>query len=135
MEEDFYATLKLKTGEEIFSKVMPCQEDEKTLLLLSNPITLSEVTTRGGMTGYKIEPWLKTTKDDMFVIDMDDILTMSESKDLEMIVMYQSWIQESTPFSKKEDPNKVRKKISRKMGYISNVNDAKEILERLYKSN
>ena len=31
---------------------------------------------------------------------------------------------------KKDEP-----KLSRKMGYISNVNDAKDILEKLYKSN
>ena len=49
MEDDFYATLKLKTGEEVFSKVMPCNEEDKTLLLISNPITFSEVTSRSDL--------------------------------------------------------------------------------------
>lgn len=132
MEEDFYATVKLKSGEEIFSKVMPCFENEKTFLLITNPITISEIVTRKGVTGYKIEPWLKTTKDDMFIIDMDDVLTMSESKDIEMIVMYQSWIRESSDFSQHENPNGIRRKINRQMGYLSSVNDAKEILEKLF---
>jgi hypothetical protein len=131
MEDDFYATLKLKTGEEVFSKVMPCNEEDKTLLLISNPITFSEVTSRNGSTGYKIEPWLKTSKEDLFVLDMNDILTMSESKDIKMIMMYQSWVRESEEF--RHNPNNTRKKINRKMGYIANVNDAKEILERLFK--
>lgn len=134
MEEDFYATVKLKSGEEIFSKVMPCFENNKTLLLITNPITICEITSRGGITGYKLEPWLKTTKDDMFILDMDDVLTLSESKDVEMILMYQSWIRESTDFNSKGDPQGTRKKISRKMGYLSSVNDAKEILEKLYKN-
>ena len=134
MEEDFYATVKLKSGEEIFSKVMPCFENNKTLLLITNPITVSEVTTRSGSTGYKLEPWLKTTKDDMFILDMDDVLTLSESKDIEMILMYQSWIRESTDFNPKDNPHGIRRKINRKMGYLSNVNDAKEILEKLYKN-
>ena len=59
---------------------------------LSNPITFSEVKTKRGISGYKLEPWLKTSKDDMFIIDLNDVMTMSESKDIEMIIMYQSWI-------------------------------------------
>lgn len=130
MEEDFYATLKLKTGEEVFSKVMPCVENDKTFLLISNPITFSEVTSRNGSIGYKIEPWLKTSKEDLFVLDMDDILTMSESKDVKMIMMYQSWIRDSEEF--RDNKSNTRKKINRKMGYISTVNDAKEILEKIF---
>lgn len=133
MEDDFYATIKLKSGEEIFTKVCPCFEQESTLLLLSNPITFSEINIRGNKTGYKLEPWLKTTREDMFLIDMDDVITMSESKDIEMIMMYQSWLRESKDFSDSEDPYGIRKKINRKMGRIGNVNDTKEILERLFK--
>lgn len=133
LEDDFYATIKLKSGEEIFSKVSPCIEDDGTFLLVSNPITFSEIKARNGMQGYKLEPWLKTTRDDMFIIDMDDVITMSESSDIEMIMMYQSWLRESKEFSDSEDPHGIRKKINRKMGRIGNVKDTKEILERLYK--
>ena len=133
MEDDFYATIKLKSGEEIFSKVSPCTEEEETFLLVSNPITISEVKIRGGNTGYKLEPWLKTTKDDMFIIDMNDVITMSESKDIEMIMMYQSWLRESKDFTDSEDPTGYRTEINREMGRIGNVQDTKEILERLFK--
>ena len=124
MEDDFYATIKLRSGEEIFSKVSPCTEEEKTFLLVSNPITFSEVKTKRGVTGYKMEPWLKTSRDDM---------TMSESKDIEMIMMYQAWLRESKDFTDSEDPTGYRQRIDRKMGRIGNVNDTKEILERLFK--
>jgi hypothetical protein len=43
MEDDFYASIKLISGEEIFAKVSVCEEDDRTLLLLSNPVTLEEV--------------------------------------------------------------------------------------------
>ena len=46
MEEDFYATLKLKTGEEIFAKVAASEEDDRTFVLVSYPIIVSEVKTR-----------------------------------------------------------------------------------------
>lgn len=127
IEDDFYATIKLKTGEEIFAKVAPTEEDDRTLLLVSNPIIVSEIKGRTGTVGYKLEPWLKTTTDDMFIINLSDVLTLSESSDIEMIMMYQNYVRQPT-----HDGN--QSKLSRKMGYIANVNDAKEILEKLYKN-
>jgi len=128
IEDDFYATLKLKTGEEIFAKVAATEEDDRTLLLITNPVIIGEVKGRTGTYGYKIEPWLKTTTEDMFILNMDDILTMSESSDIEMIMMYQSYLRQAEKHRNKQT------KITREMGYISNVNDAKEILEKLFKS-
>ena len=63
-----------------------------------------------------------------FMVDLSEVLTMSESSDVEMISMYQRWLRDTTR-SKNDEP-----KLSRKMGYISTVNDAKDILEKLYKS-
>jgi hypothetical protein len=127
IEEDFYCTLKLKTGEEIFAKVAASEESDRTMLIISNPIIVSEIKNRYRILGYKIEPWLKTTKEDMFIINLQDVLTLSESSDIEMIMMYQSYVRQSG----KEKNNESR--INRRMGYISNVNDAKEILEKIFK--
>lgn len=128
IEEDFYATVKLKSGEEIFAKVAASEEDDRTMLIISNPITVSEIKGRTGIMGYKLEPWLKTTTEDMFIINLSDVLTISESSDIEMIIMYQNYIRQSNKNKRNES------KLSRKMGYISNVNDAKEILEKLFKN-
>lgn len=128
IEEDFYATLKLKTGEEIFAKVAATEEEDRTLLLVTNPIIVAEIKGRTGVMGYKIEPWLKTTTEDMFIINLDDVLTMTESSDIEMISMYQSYCREY------DKTRNNQSKISRKMGYLANVNDAKEILEKLFKN-
>ena len=126
IEDDFYCTIKFKCGDEIFAKVAASEEDERTMLLVSNPIVVEEIVVRGQVTGYKFEPWLKTTKDDMFIINLEDVLTMSESEDIEMILYYQEYVRKS---------NKMNySKLDRKMGYISSVNDAKEVLEKLYES-
>ena len=127
IEEDFYATLKLKTGEEIFAKIAASEEDDRTMLIVSNPIIISEIKGRTGVVGYKVEPWLKTTTEDLFLINLEDVLTLSESFDIEMIMVYQNYVRNS-----KKDLN--QSKISRKMGYIANVNDAKEILEKIFKN-
>ena len=129
MEDDFYATIKFKNGEEIFAKVSASEEEDRTMLVLSNPVMATEVKAKGGLVGYKVEPWLKSTKEDLSIINMADVLTISESNDVHMISMFQQFVQDSDKMKKGEP------KISRKMGYISNVNDAKDILEKLYKSN
>ena len=130
LEEDFFATIKFKNGEEIFSKVLPSLEENKTILLLSNPITVNEATTkRGSSLGYRIEPWLKTSSDDMFAINLDEVLTMSESKDVEMIYIYQTYVRQKA--SKK---TRGRNMNTKEMGYLSSVHDAKEILEKIFKN-
>ena len=129
IEDDFYATIKLKSGEEIFAKVAASEEDDRTLLIVSNPINLVEVQVKKGeIYGYKIEPWLKTTTEDMIIINMNDVLTLVESSDIEMISMYQNYVRQCDTNSSSSNY-----KIDRKMGYISSVSDAKEILEKIYK--
>ena len=127
IEDDFYATIKLKSGEEVFAKVAASEEEDRTMLIIHSPVTVMEIKNKGGLVGYKVEPWLKTTKDDMFIINMDSVITLSESSDMEMIMMYQHHLRDS----QREYHNQHR--LNRRMGYISNVNDAKENLEKIFK--
>tara|TARA_Y100001963_G_scaffold112153_1_gene155215 strand:- start:192 stop:608 length:417 start_codon:yes stop_codon:yes gene_type:complete len=129
MEEDFYATIKFKSGEEIFAKVAASEEENRTMLILHHPIIISEMRMKSKLVGYKVEPWLKTTREDMFIVNLHDVLTMSESSDIEMIMMHQRFLRDNLN-DQIEKPH-----ISRKMGYISNVHDARAILEKLYKLN
>jgi hypothetical protein len=128
IEDDFYATVKLKTGEEIFAKIAPNIENDSIMLLVTNPIMICEIKERTGVIGYKIEPWLKTSSEDMFIINMNDVITVSESKNIEMIMMYQTYVRKTNSIRSNKTV------VSRKMGYISNVNDAKDLLENLYKN-
>ena len=127
IEDDFYSTIKFKSGEEIFAKVAASEEDERTMLIVHSPIMISEVKAKGGIVGYKVEPWLKTTKEDMFIINLQDVLTLSESTDAEMINMYQNFLEDT----RKENRN--RTKINRRMGYLGTVNDTKMSLEKIFK--
>tara|TARA_B100000925_G_C21590499_1_gene296038 strand:- start:50 stop:454 length:405 start_codon:yes stop_codon:yes gene_type:complete len=127
MEDDFYATVKFKSGEEIFAKVAASEEEDRTMLVISYPIIVKEIRGRSGVVGYKIEPWLKTTSDDMFIVNLSDILTLSESSDIEMIMMYQDYLRSSD----KENHNQAS--LNRSMGYLGTVNDTKEILEKIFK--
>ena len=127
IEDDFYATIKLKSGEEVFARVAASEEEDRTMLILHTPVTVSEIKNKTGLLGYKVEPWLKTTRDDMFIINMDKVITLTESSDMEMIVMYQHYLRDA----QREYHNQHR--LNRRMGYISNVKDAKENLEKMFK--
>lgn len=126
MEDDFYATIKLISGEEIFCKVSACDENDRILLIISNPILITQLKNRSEMIGYKVEPWLKTTTEDMFILNLEKVLTMSESYDKDMIDLYHSYLRSAHKNS--DEPLKP----TRSMGYVSSVTDAKILLEKLY---
>jgi hypothetical protein len=129
MEEDFYAVIKLVTGEEIFSIVSPTEEYDRLFLILHNPVVIEVVMMKQiGMQGYKIDPWLKFADDDTFLLNMDRVVTISEVKDQETIEMYNKFLNQQET---KDDPSKG---ISREMGYISSVSEARKKLEKLYRS-
>ena len=130
IEDDFYATLKFKSGEEIFCKIAPTEEENEIMLLVSNPVIVQEVKGRIGIVGYKVEPWLKTTTEDMFLLNIKDILTMSESSDVEMMTMHQQFMRKNNM----PGDGSSNYKLDRKLGYISTISDAKDILEKLYKT-
>ena len=127
IEDDFYGTIKFKNGEEVFAKVAASEEEDRTMLIIHSPVTVMEIKNKGGLVGYKVEPWLKTSREDMFIINMDNVLTLSESFDMEMIGMYQNFLQD---FRRDAQNNT---KLNRKMGYLATVKDAKKDLERIFK--
>ena len=127
MEEEFYASIKFKySGEEIFSKVTPNDEGDRILLHLNYPIVVEEIKVRGRVGGYRMEPWLKTTTQSNLVIDINDVLTMTESGDLEMIIYYEDYISKINKTNYSE--------LDRKMGYLGTVEETKKSLEKLFKA-
>lgn len=129
MEEDFYAIIKLVSGEEILSKVCPCDEDDRILLILDNPITMESITIRQlGISTIKVTPWIKFSDDSMFVMDMEKVITMTEVTDNDLIKIHKKFVKE-----KNKESNKT--KVTSKMGYLSTITDARVSLEKLYKSN
>ena len=124
---EFPATIKLTTGEEIFAIVSP----EKDFLMLYEPVIISEIKTINGEYGYKIEPWLKTASDDMFIINRSSIITLSECKDKDVINYHLKFIARKNMIDY-VDP--YEEKLSKKQGYVSNVNIMRNKLEELLNS-
>ena len=81
MEDEFYAIIKLVSGEEIFSLVLVDNfQDENTVIALQKPVIMwSNITPNG--TFIKVKPWMELTDEDIFMIHLDKVITMTESKD------------------------------------------------------
>jgi len=133
MGSDFHATIKLITGEEIFALVSVDNTEEDPVIIMQSPVIMKVLSTgKGSM--MKIRPWLEVPGDDIYIIKYDRILTMSEVKDKMIISMYTTYCDEGDfdfgEFINEETSNH---EVTKQMGYISNVEDARKKLEDLFK--
>jgi len=80
MGEEFYAVLKLVSGEEIFSLIIVDENDDDTIIVLQNPVIMSVNSNHGG-TYIKVKSWLEIPNEDIYMIKLDKVITMTESKD------------------------------------------------------
>ena len=121
IEDDFFCHPQIENRGRIICKVSATDEGDRTLLLVSHPIMVETIKIRGSLGGYKFEPWLKSSNEDLFIINLDDVLTLSESDNVEMIMFYQDYI--------KKVNHDTHTKLDKTMGYLTTVRDAKEALE------
>ena len=126
--DEFVASVKLVSGEEILTKVIVDYTDKVEKVILDNPVICQEVRSHGANVplGYKFEPWMKMTDEEVFILSLDKIITLSEIKDDLVIKTYESIIESGF---KRQHPD-----IDRTMGYINSVSKAREIIEKLYKA-
>ena len=126
-KEDFLAVIKLVSGEEVISNVTPCDEDDRTLLLLDSPVVFETIMMRNNSMGaIKVIPWIQASGDTILILNMDKVITMSEVFDKEVIRIYSRYIND-----KDRDTNESI--VTKDMGYLSTVTDARIFLEKLYK--
>ena len=133
MGDEFYAILKIVSGEEIFSLVLvdDIQSDD-TVIVLQNPVIMNTNVTPNG-TFIKVKPWMELPEDDIFMIRLDKVITMTESKDQKLINLYNHYNNDKGfDFIQKESG---LIKPNQEMGYISSVQDARQRLEKVFKLN
>ncbi len=126
--DEFIASVKLVTGEEILTKVIVNKDAQEETVIIDNPLTCQEVRSHGANIplGYKFEPWMKMSEEDVFIIHMSSIITMTEIKDRQVLVTYQEVIKKG--FSRENNPD-----VTREMGSIGTVKDCRDMIEKLYK--
>lgn len=129
MEEEFYATIKLSSGEELISKV--CYMVDEDSLLMENPLLVDRVTSKKAgkqLDGFSLKEWIASSYDDMFIIQMDKVLTISELD--ERVKLY--YIMNVNNINSDDVEEQKSNELSREMGYLGSVEETKKKLEALF---
>ena len=135
MGEEFYSVIKLISGEEIFALVSIDNNQDEPIVILQNPLVMKVMSSSRG--GYiKVNRWIELSSEDIFMMRLDRILTMSESRDAKLIAIYDNFIaddQGELTIDAFDGSGQVE--ITDTMGYISSVEDARKKFEELFKNN
>ena len=128
-DEEFLGGINLVSGDEILAKICPCEEEDKTILILDSPVTFETIQIRnmGGMGAVRVNPWLEMSQNSPLVINMEKVITVSEIHDDQVIKIYER-------FLKDKDRDTNQSPANKDMGFLSSISDARIFLEKLYKS-
>jgi len=129
MEEEFYATIKLVSGEEVVAKVCYLPDEDK--IMLDRPLIVENAKQRKGqveVTGFALKEWISATFDQMFIIKRDHILTMSEIEG-DIVEFYEKTLnrlESGKSLAGRGD------KLPRGSGYLGSVKEMKKTLEDIF---
>ena len=127
MAEEFYCSIKLVSGEEVFSLISIDDNDGDPIIIMQNPVMIEMIDAPMGVL-IKVIPWMKIPDDDLYFIKLDKVITMTEINDAQTIALYNRYLSEDKEEVFDEEG---RVKISNQMGYISSVEEARKKLEKL----
>ena len=139
MGDEFYSILKLVSGEEIFALVCVDESNDEPILILHNPIKMKTLTQMNHLNYIKVTPWMELSEEDMFVLKMDKVITMTECHDQRLIKIFKQYIDEKDEeeyvvIKSRSKKGKVKLSGDPRLGYISSVEKKRQSLEDLFKS-
>ena len=132
MSDKFLAVIKLKTGEEVIAKVELAPELD--VISLDCPAMVGETSfsRKPGVSIIKIEPWIKTGRERTYIVEMSNVITTCEVHDKDVIKAYNKFV--NAYYDTEELLKKPKPKMTKEMGYISNVKYARKSLENIFKN-
>jgi len=132
MGEEFYAVIKLVSGEEILSLVMVDDSGDEPIMVLQNPVIMKTFHNHQGV-HIKVKPWMEMTEDDFYFITLDKIITCTETSNDKLINIYNRFLEENDDGDIDVYTKSGQVKPDERMGYISSVMEARRKLESIYR--
>ena len=120
-KEEFLAAIKLVSGEEILSMVTSVHDENGDYLIVENPIEVEEVILPNKQAGAKVQPWMKFSREEQFVIPKEHIITIVEVTEEVAIFYHMSLRKLNSDF------------ITDAKGKISTVDEARIKLDKIFK--
>jgi len=134
MEDEFIATIKLTTGEELISKVSYMPDDDS--LVLENPMQVHAIDQQKKnirVAGFALTDWIHSTFDHMFVLPKTHVLTMTEVEDKNIQNFYTITVAKHVMELNTFKESQQSMEFTRDMGKLGSVQNTKKSLEDLYK--
>ena len=132
MSDKFLAVIKLNTGEEVIAKIEVAPELDVISLYCPAMIGHSSFTRKPGVSVLKIEPWIKTGREKTYIVEMSKVITTCEVHDKDVIKAYDKFVK--AYYDSEDIIRKPKPKMTKEMGYIANVKDARKSLENIFKN-
>ena len=132
MSDKFLAVIKLNTGEEVIAKIEVAPELDVISLNCPAMIGHSSFTRKPGVSVLKIEPWIKTGREKTYIVEMSKVITTCEVHDKDVNKAYDKFVK--AYYDYEDIIQKPKPKMTKEMGYIANVKDARKSLENIFKN-
>ena len=129
-EEEFYASVKLISGEEVLAQVCYLPDDDK--IVMNRPLQVEMARQKKGnveIAGFALREWVMATFDEMFIVNKTHILTMTEL-DPTIKTFYEQTL---SRIENAKNLTKLGNKLPRKSGYLGSIQDKKRSLEDIFK--
>ena len=121
MDQEFLAALKLVSGEEILAVACHIEDVDGDYVIVENPIEVEEVT-MGNKLGAKVTPWMRFSREDVFIIPKEKIITIVEV-DADVQMFYAMSLRKLNADT-----------VIKASGRISSVEEARNKLEDIFNS-
>ena len=132
MSNKFLAVVKLSTSEEVIAKIEKVKDHDIVTLEYPAMIGDTSFSRKPNVSIIKIEPWIKTGREKTYIVEMNNIITTCEVSDKDVIKAYDKFVK--AYYDSENIIQKPKQKMTKEMGYISNVKDARKSLEDIFKN-
>jgi hypothetical protein len=132
-DEEFYGVIKLTTGEEILAKAVLTEDEGDTIIFLSDPVLLEiftkELQDGKVAKGLGFSGWMQMSDEEFFIVHEKNVIAIA-TMSKETVIMYENYINGLSP----KDLSKSKVSLDQGMGYRGNINDARRLFEKIYKT-
>ena len=134
MTDSFYATIKITTGEEVLSEIMPTEENGEKFFVLHNPIVIHESTQVDSekgvvMSGLIPKKWMLFQNQDMSILYPNHVISMSELDKFGV-----DFYRKALVAAKMASPIKRKVESDKNTGFVGKIEALRDSLEDMFDS-